>query len=109
MQFDHSPPPSFEIIFFPLLISLRRAGRSPDRRQGGSEDPPAKFFGIYDPKRCIFKAFSPVFYVIFDKSVCRRVVQWGSEDPPRKFLEFMTPKDAFLRPFSPFFYVTSDE
>ena len=56
VQFDHfPPPPSFEIIFFPRRISLRRAVRSP------------LIFGVYDPKRCIFKAFSPVFYVIFDE------------------------------------------
>ena len=41
---------------------MRRAGRSPTRRQGGAEDPPAKIFGVYDPKSCIFKALSPVFY-----------------------------------------------
>ena len=35
--------------------------------QGGSEDPPAKIFGVYDPKRCIFKAFYPVSYVISDE------------------------------------------
>ena len=56
-----SPPPFFEIIFFPRRTSLRRAGRSPDRRQGGWEDPPAKIFGIYDPHRCILRPFPPLF------------------------------------------------
>ena len=62
-------------------------------------------FGVYDPKRCIFKAFPPVF------SNFRRISlrQEGSEaPPPRKFfLEFMTQKDAFLRPV-PRFYIISD-
>ena len=47
VQFDHFPPPSFEIIFFPPTNKFAAVG--------------AKFFGVYDPKRCIFKAFSSVF------------------------------------------------
>ena len=77
---------------------MRRAGRSPARRQGGSEAPPAKIFGVYDPKRCIFKAFFPVFLCNFRRISMRQ----GGSGVEGKFLEFMTPKDAFLRPFSPF-------
>ena len=42
------PPPSFEIIFFPRRISLRRA-----------------VYEVYNPKRCIFKAFSSLFLSLF--------------------------------------------
>ena len=49
--YDNSPPPPFEI--FPRRINLRQGG--------GSDNSPAKSFGVYSPKRCIFKAFFTVF------------------------------------------------
>ena len=47
-------PPLLRFNFFPRQISLQRIGR-----------PPRDFFWVYSPKRCIFKAFSPFFNVIF--------------------------------------------
>merc|ERR1711911_264655 len=40
-------------------ISMRRGG------EGGGGRPPAKIFEGYNPKRCIFKAFSPFFSSLF--------------------------------------------
>ena len=44
-------------------ISMRQGGAG---QQGwGTEDPPAKNFKVYNPKRCIFKAFCPFFSSLF--------------------------------------------
>ena len=71
VHFDqYPPPPSFWDSFFPRRISLRRRDEAPPDAttagglEGGRKTPPRNFT-VYNPKRCIFKAFSPVFYVIF--------------------------------------------
>merc|ERR1711911_49471 len=40
-------------------ISMRQGG------EGGGGRPPAKIFEVYNPKRCIFKAFFPFFSSLF--------------------------------------------
>ena len=40
-------------------------GKNENWRQGQGH--PVKFFEVYNPKRCIFKTFSPVFHVIFPR------------------------------------------
>ena len=62
----NTPPPSFWDSFFPRRISLRRRDEAPPDAttagglEGGRKTPPRNFT-VYNPKRCIFKAFSPVF------------------------------------------------
>ena len=82
---------------------MRRAGRSPVRRQGGSEDPPAKIFGVYDPKRCIFKAFFPVFLCNFRRISMRQGGEGGVGRPPAKIFEVYNPKRCIFKAFFPFF------
>ena len=82
---------------------MRRAGRSPVRRQGGSEDPPAKIFGVYDPKRCIFKAFFPVFLCNFRRISMRQGGAGGVGRPPAKIFEVYNPKRCIFKAFFPFF------
>ena len=95
-------PPLFEIIFFPQRTSLRRAGRSPDRRQT------AKIFGVYDPKRCIFKAFSPVFLCNFRRISVRQGGAGGVGRPPAEIFEVYNPKRClFPLFFLPFSFPTS--
>ena len=68
VQFDHFPPPPLLRSFFSPTNKFAAGGAKPRLTAGeGRKTPPRNFFGVYDPKRCIFKAFSPVFYVIFDE------------------------------------------
>ena len=73
------------------------------RRQGGSEDPPAKIFGVYDPKRCIFKAFFPVFLCNFRRISMRQGGAGGVGRPPAKIFEVYNPKRCIFKAFFPFF------
>ena len=49
-----SPPPPFWDHFFPRRTSLRRVGRSPNRRQGGVGRPPRENFWNLWPKKMHF-------------------------------------------------------
>ena len=103
VQFDHFPaPPLFWDHFFSPTNKFAAAGVS--------EDPPAKIFGVFDPKRCIFNAFFPILqgYILCNSIIFRPPpLFWDHFFPPtNKFAaggaKFMTQKDAFLRPFPPF-------
>ena len=83
-------------------------GAKPHPTVGGVGRPPAKILGVYDPKRCIFKAFFPVFLCNFRRISMRQGgagVQGGSEDPPAKIFEVYNPKRCIFKAFFPFFHV----
>ena len=81
VQFNHFPPPLFEIIFFPR----------------------PKIFGVYDPKRCIFKAFFPVFLCNFRRISMRQGGAGGVGRPPAKIFEVYNPKRCIFKAFFPLF------
>ena len=101
------PPPLFWDHFFSPTNKFAAGGAKPRPTaggvQGGSEDPPAKIFGVYDPKRCIFKAFFPVFLCNFRRISMRQGGEGGVGRPPAKIFEVYNPKRCIFKAFFPFF------
>ena len=97
-----TPKDAFLRTFSPFFRTNKYAADGA-KRQGGSEDPPAKIFGVYDPKRCIFKAFFPVFLCNFRRISMRQGGEGGVGRPPAKIFEVYNPKRCIFKAFFPFF------
>ena len=74
-----SAPPLFWDHFFSPTNKFAAAGVL--------EDPPAKIFGVFDPKRCIFNAFFPILqgYIL-----CNSIIFWP---PPPLLRSFFFPDE----------------
>ena len=85
------PPPLFWDHFFSPTNKFAAGG--------------AKIFGVYDPKRCIFKAFFPVFLCNFRRISMRQGGAGGVGRPPAKIFEVYNPKRCIFKALFPFFHV----